>query len=53
MKAIEQHFPVVLFIMLFPFGLTFESMDEILRILLLGLIIEPHGRVPEGRVLST
>ena len=31
MKAIEQYFPVVLFIMLFRVVLTFESVDEILK----------------------
>ena len=30
MKAIEQYFPVVLFIMLYNVVLTFESVDEIL-----------------------
>ena len=30
MKAIEQYFPVMLFIMLYKVGLTFESFDEIL-----------------------
>ena len=30
MKAIEQYFPVVLFIMLYKVVLTFESVDEIL-----------------------
>ena len=30
MKATEQYFPVVLFIMLYKVGLTFESVDEIL-----------------------
>ena len=29
MKATEQFFPVVLFIMLYEVVLTFESMDEI------------------------
>ena len=29
MKAIEQYFPVVLFIMLYKIVLTFESLDEI------------------------
>ena len=29
-KAIEQYFPVVLFIMLYKVVLTFESVDEIL-----------------------
>ena len=31
MKATEQYFPVVLFIMLYKVVLTFESMDEILK----------------------
>ena len=31
MKATEQFFPVVLFIMLYKVVLTFESVDEILR----------------------
>ena len=31
MKAIEQYFPVVLFIMLYKVFLTFESVDEILK----------------------
>jgi len=31
MKAIEQYFPVVLFIMLYKVVLTCESMDEILK----------------------
>ena len=31
MKAIEQYFLVVLFIMLYKVGLTFESVDEILK----------------------
>ena len=31
MKAIEQYFPVVLFIMLCKVVLTFESLDEILH----------------------
>ena len=30
MKAIEQYFPVVLFIMLYKVVLSFESTDEIL-----------------------
>ena len=30
MKATEQHFPVVLFIMLYKVVLTFESVDKIL-----------------------
>ena len=31
MKATEQHFPVVLFFMLFKVVLTFASVDEILK----------------------
>ena len=31
MKAIEQYFPVVLFIMLYKVVLTYESVDEILK----------------------
>jgi len=31
MKATEQYFPVVLFIMLYKKVLTFESVDEILK----------------------
>jgi len=31
MKASEQYFPVVLFIMLYKVVLTFESLDEILN----------------------
>ena len=31
MKATEQYFPVVLFIMLYKVVLTFESMDETLK----------------------
>ena len=31
MKAAEQYFPVVLFIMLFKVVLTFESVDEVLK----------------------
>ena len=31
MKATEQYFPVVLFIMLYKVVLTFESVDEILK----------------------
>ena len=31
MKATEQYFPVVLFIMLYKVTLTFESVDEILK----------------------
>ena len=31
MKATEQYFPVVLFIMLYKVDLTFKSVDEILK----------------------
>ena len=31
MKAMEQYFPVVLFVMLFKLVLTFESVDETLK----------------------
>ena len=31
MKATEQYFPVVLFIMLYKVALTFDSVDEILK----------------------
>ena len=31
MRATEQYFPVVLFIMLYKVILTFESVDEILK----------------------
>ena len=31
MKATEQYFPVMLFIMLYKVILTFESVDEILK----------------------
>ena len=32
MKATEQYFPVVLFVMLYKVILTFESVDEILKL---------------------
>ena len=32
MKATEPYFPVVLFIMMYKVVLTFESMDEILKV---------------------
>ena len=31
MKATEQYFPVVLFVMLYKAALTFESVNEILK----------------------
>ena len=33
MKATEQYFPVLLFIMLYKMVLTFESVDDILKLL--------------------
>ena len=36
MKATEQYFPVVLFIMLYNVVLTFKSVDEILSVMALG-----------------
>ena len=30
-KATDQYFPVVLFVMLYKVALTFESVDEILK----------------------
>ena len=33
MKATEQYFPVVLFIMLYKVVLTFETVDKILKML--------------------
>jgi len=32
MKATEQYFPVVLFIMLYKLVVPFESVDEIIRV---------------------
>ena len=32
MKAIEQYFPVVLFIVLYRVVLTFESVDKMLKV---------------------
>ena len=34
MKATEQHFPVVLFVMLYKVVLTFLSVEEILKYIL-------------------
>ena len=43
MKATEQYFPVVLFIMLYKVVLTFESVDEILKCDLIQMkAIEQH-----------
>ena len=36
MKATEQYFPVVLFIMLYKVVLTFEFVEEILQLFYLG-----------------
>ena len=44
MKATEQYFPVVLFIMLYKVVLTFESVDEILKC--------DHSNESHGTVLS-
>ena len=44
MKAIEQYFPVVLFIMLYKVVLTFEFVDEILKC--------NHSNESYGAVLS-
>ena len=44
MKAIDQYFPVVLFIMLYKVALTFESLDEILKC--------DHSNESYGAVLS-
>ena len=44
MKATEQYFPVVLFIMLYKVVLTFESVDEILKF--------DHSNESYGAVLS-
>ena len=45
MKATEQYFPVVLFIMLYKVVLTFESVDEILKC--------DHSNESYGAVLSS
>ena len=39
-KAIEQYFPVVLFITLYRMVLTFESVDEILGCSMVEVIFE-------------
>ena len=44
MKATEQYFPVVLFIMLYKVVLSFESVDEILKC--------DHSNERYGAVLS-
>ena len=44
MKATEQYFPVVLFIMLYKVVLSFESVDEILKC--------DHSNESYGAVLS-
>ena len=38
MKATEQYFPVVLFIMLYKVVFTFESVDKILKCELCGAV---------------
>ena len=42
MKATEQYFPVVLFIMLYKVVLTFESVDEILCVTIQTKAFEQH-----------
>ena len=42
MKATEQYFPVVLFIMLYKVVPTFESVDEILSVVIQVETIEQH-----------
>ena len=44
-KAIEQYFPVVLFIMLYKVVLTFESVIEILKITVQMKASELYNRV--------
>ena len=45
MKAIEQYFPVVLFIMLCKVILTFDSLDEILKVTIQMKSIEQNFHV--------
>ena len=42
MKATEQYFPVMLFIMLYKVVLTFESVDEIVKRNV--MLIEPFAK---------
>ena len=42
MKATEQYFPVILFIMLYKVVLTFESVGEILNVTTKMKAIEEH-----------
>ena len=42
MKATEQHFPVVQFIMLYKVALTFESVDESLSVTIQMKAIEQY-----------
>jgi len=42
MKATEQYFPVVLFIMLYKVVLTFESVDDILSVTIQMKAIEQY-----------
>ena len=44
-KATEQYFPVVLFIMLYKVVLTFESVDEILKLIIQITVPEHHFSV--------
>ena len=45
MKATEQYFPVVLFIMLYKVILTFESVDEPLKVTIQMIATEQHVRI--------
>ena len=45
MKATEQYFPVVLFIMLYKVVLTFESVDEIPKLIIQITVPEHHFSV--------
>ena len=47
MKATEQYFPVVLFIMLYKVVLSFEAVDEILQLIIaLDLVIALYQHFP-------
>ena len=50
MKATEQYFPVVMFIMLYKVALTFESVDKILKSVHIVLYID-HSNESYGVVL--
>ena len=45
MKATEQYFPVALFIMLYKVVLTFESVDEISKLIIQINVPEHHFSV--------